>query len=152
MTERYVQTIFCDDIRHEINGKTSFIGVYSGDLFVKTFPVILPKLCLAVKVITPSSDPIQRMTLRVLKNKETIQEVDVSEQQLREVSQIYENDSVDKDGFQVQVSHFFLVFSPFQLDDPCTLRVPVITEAGELRGVGLRVKQAPTEQDEAAKK
>jgi hypothetical protein len=27
---RQVQTVFCDDIRHELGGKLSYIGVYSG--------------------------------------------------------------------------------------------------------------------------
>jgi hypothetical protein len=37
--ERHLQTIFCDDIRHELGGKLSYIGVYSGRLIVPDFPV-----------------------------------------------------------------------------------------------------------------
>lgn len=37
-------TIFCDDIRDEIGGKHSFIGTYSGRLFVHgDFPLAIPK-------------------------------------------------------------------------------------------------------------
>lgn len=38
-------TIFCDDIRHEVNGKTSLIGVYNGLLIVDEMPVFLPRIC-----------------------------------------------------------------------------------------------------------
>jgi hypothetical protein len=39
--DRHIQTVFCDDIRHEVGGKHSYIGVYSGKLFVPTFPATL---------------------------------------------------------------------------------------------------------------
>jgi hypothetical protein len=38
-------TIFCDDIRHEINGKVSLMGMYRGEMFVPDFPITLPKIC-----------------------------------------------------------------------------------------------------------
>lgn len=38
-------TIFCDDVRHELNGKVSLMGVYGGDMYVTDFPVTLPKIC-----------------------------------------------------------------------------------------------------------
>src|SRR4030095_11746465 len=42
-------TIFCDDIRQEVGGKFSYIGVYSGQMIIHgTCPVTLPKLCLAI--------------------------------------------------------------------------------------------------------
>lgn len=39
-----VQTIYCDDIRKEENGKLIFIGVYTGDLVPESFPAQL-SLC-----------------------------------------------------------------------------------------------------------
>jgi hypothetical protein len=53
MIARHVETLFCDDIRHEVGGKLSYIGVYSGGLFVRAFPVTLPKLCLAPSGSSP---------------------------------------------------------------------------------------------------
>jgi hypothetical protein len=42
-------TIFCDDIRQEVGGKFTYVGVYSGFMFVQgAFPVVLPKLCFAI--------------------------------------------------------------------------------------------------------
>ena len=37
-------TVFCDDIRYELDGKVSFMGVYQSVMFVQEeFPFVLPK-------------------------------------------------------------------------------------------------------------
>jgi hypothetical protein len=58
MIARHLQTIFCDDIRHEVGGKLSYIGVYSGRLLVPGFPLSLPKLCVAVRAVAPRAQPL----------------------------------------------------------------------------------------------
>jgi hypothetical protein len=46
--DAFGSTIFCDDIRTEVDGKYSFIGVYPGGLRVPTFPTVLPKFGIGV--------------------------------------------------------------------------------------------------------
>ncbi len=42
-------TIFCDDIRIEIEGKVTYVGSYVGSMLVKVpFPFTLPKFCFGV--------------------------------------------------------------------------------------------------------
>ena len=49
MTEAYGITIFCDDIRQEVFGKISLMGIYGSDLKIfSSLPSILPKLCMLV--------------------------------------------------------------------------------------------------------
>ena len=49
-------TVFCDDIRQEINGKHTLVGCYQGVMFVnREFPVILPRFAMRV-VYTERSD------------------------------------------------------------------------------------------------
>lgn len=59
----YGYTLFCDDIRYEINGKLTLAGVYASDMiFPNDFPVTLPKLCLRISYFErphESTDPIQ---------------------------------------------------------------------------------------------
>lgn len=143
MIARHVQTIFCDDIRHEMGGKVSYIGVYSGGLFVPSFPVILPKLCLSVKVVTSADEPLNTLTLRVLKDDETLQKIVLDERQLAAASESPEEMSDEDLVERIHVAQFMLVFSPLQLDGPCVLRVRVQTEDGELWGVALKVGKAP---------
>jgi len=43
-------TLLCDDIRQEMGGKLSFIGVYSKDIIFREIPTIYPKLCLGIVI------------------------------------------------------------------------------------------------------
>jgi hypothetical protein len=58
----YGYTIFCDDIRHEVSGKVSLIGVYAGALITAApMPLILPRLALRISYFErpgESSDPV----------------------------------------------------------------------------------------------
>jgi hypothetical protein len=142
MSDRHIETLFCDDIRHEVSGKLTFVGVYSSHLFVPKFPITLPKLCLAVKVISPGSQPLEALSLRIFRNDETLQKIDVDEQQLATASDSVDQIAESQREGAVQTAQFFLVFSPIQFDAPCTLVVRAQTESGELRGLSLQVQQA----------
>lgn len=143
MIPRHVEALFCDDIRHEIGGKLSYIGVYSGGLFVPVFPVTLPKLCLSVKVVTPADEPLRSLTLHVLKDEGILQEIAIDEGQLAAASDSAEDMTEEQRKERVQRAQFLLVFSPIQFDGPCTLKVRVQTEDGELCGMALKVDQLP---------
>jgi hypothetical protein len=147
MMTRHVETLFCDDIRHEVGGKLSFIGVYSGGLFVPAFPVTLSKLCLSVKIVTPAGEPLRVLNLRVMRDEEILQEIALNEEQLAAASDAAEEMTEEQRKERLQMAQFMLVFSPIQFEDACTLRVRVQTEDGELRGMALKVDQAPPPAD-----
>jgi hypothetical protein len=51
--------IFCDDIRLEADGKLTFVGCYLGEIYVTdSFPVVLPRLCVAVNYWQKQTDLI----------------------------------------------------------------------------------------------
>jgi hypothetical protein len=141
--DRQIQTVFCDDIRHELGGKLSYIGVYSGMLFVPTFPATLSKLCLAMNVLTPADRPFAKLTVRLLKDEDVLVEGTLDDAQLSAAVDVPTDDVMAKD--RILALQSIIVFSPFVLEGPCTLRVRAETEEGELRGLGLRVEQAPAE-------
>lgn len=147
MITRHVETLFCDDIRHEQGGKLSFIGVYSGGLLVSAFPVTLPKLCLIAKIVTPAEEPLHSLKLRVFKDDDVLQEIAVDEMQLAAASDSADDMTDEQREERVQMAQFMLVFSPIQFDGPCTLRVRVQTENGELRGIALKVNQIQPQAD-----
>lgn len=150
MIARHVETLFCDDIRHEINGKLSYIGVYSGTLFVPVFPVTLPKLCISVKIVTPVNEPLRSLTLRVLKDDEILQEIVFDKEQLVSASEVLVELSDEERRLRVQMPQFLLAFSPLHLDKACTLRVRALADHEELRGVGLIIDQISTAADSPA--
>ena len=51
--EPVAMTIFCDDVRNEIGGKFSYIGIYTGGMEVPAFPAALPKFAFVVNVVEP---------------------------------------------------------------------------------------------------
>ncbi|WP_192215323.1 DUF6941 family protein [Methylobacterium bullatum] len=58
--------LFCEDIRNEVGGSISLIGVYQSDLVVPALPMILPKFAIAITVVTnPLPGDIQRIKLEV---------------------------------------------------------------------------------------
>ena len=142
---RHVLTIFCDDIRHEVGGKLSYIGVYSGQMFVPSFPITLPKLCLSMSVITSADTPFRKLAMRLLKDDAVLAEAALDDTQLSNAVEAFAEVPEDERRDRVQLLQSMFVFSPFQLEGPCTLRVRIETESGELRGVGLRIGQAPAE-------
>ena len=138
---RHVQTIFCDDVRQEIGGKCSYIGVYGGEMFVPGFPVSLPKLCLVLRVNSPANEPFRSVKMRILRDEEMLAEGSINDAQLALAADGFAQSSKKaKKARDTSVQAMF-VFSPFSLDGPCTIHVWVDTEAGELRGPGLRVLQ-----------
>jgi hypothetical protein len=60
-------TIFCDDIRNEMGGKTSFVGVYENEMFIHgDFPCLLPKFGLGIRYMEKrGAYKSQPVTLRI---------------------------------------------------------------------------------------
>lgn len=66
MLNRYVFCQFCDDVRREIDGKYTLIGVYEGGLQVKgALPAKLPKLVIVCHAATPVDKPFTSLRLRI---------------------------------------------------------------------------------------
>lgn len=139
---RHIQIVFCDDIRHEIGGKLSYIGVYGERLIVSTLPATLPKLCLALKVVTPASQPFRQLSLEVLRDDEVIAQWPLDEAPLAEASEAVVETLVDDASHErAQSVNAMFVFSPFHIKGPCMLQVCAETESETLRSLALRIEQ-----------
>ena len=58
LREPFGLTIFCDDVRQEVGGKMSLIGVYGADIqFSVPFPLTVPKLSLVAYYNIDARDP-----------------------------------------------------------------------------------------------
>ncbi len=59
-------TLFCDDIRNELGGKKSFMGVYSQLIAAEGFPLLLPKFAFGITIIfEKDDDPPSQFLLRI---------------------------------------------------------------------------------------
>lgn len=142
MMNRHVSATYCDDVREEIGGKLSYMGVYGADMVVGGFPVTLPKFCVALRVVTPADQPFRAVKFQLFRDTDMLAEANMDESQL-EASQVLNGvpESDRKDMFLAVQG--MLVFAPLSLEAPCVFRIRVITESEELRGPGLRVLLAP---------
>lgn len=137
---RYLHAIYCDDVRLEVGNKQSLMGIYASDLLTNELPVVLPKLCIVVNLITSIENPFKKLTVKILRDDEVLIEAPITDEQLNEPqSNIIENGDKDNPHRRIGMN-FTLILSPFVIDKECTLRVRAETESGELKGAGLRIK------------
>lgn len=142
--QRHLQTIFCDDIRHETSGKLTLVGMYSDSLFVPQLPVTLPRVCLVARLISSLKQPARSVKLRVYKGTDLIQELMAQEADLAAMLRNVPAYEAAGSSDRVQVVQFLVEFAPFQINGPCLLRVHAETEDGLHEGASLSISQTPT--------
>ena len=138
----FLSTTFCDDVRQEVGGKLSLIGVYNAVMYVPQFPVTLPKLWVLATYFMPQEEPPKDLKVRILKNTEPLADLDATPEYLQQLANLSEPVVTMPEGTQrVITSHMHVCFSPLVLDGPCMLRVVAITDKGDARGLGLQIQQ-----------
>ena len=143
MPPQHLQTLFCDDIRHETSGKLTLVGVYSDALIVPELPATLPRLCLVARLIAPLAQPPRSVTLRVFKDDQLVQEVAARKEDLADMLRAAAHYPAQTRSERVQIVQFLVEFSPFQLDRPGLLRVHAETDLGRLEGAPLQISTTP---------
>ena len=73
-------TIFCDDIRHEVTGKLSLIGVYES--IASGTPIVIPQLCMITKVRLKQSELPFLLSLKIIFEDEEFSEEIIQEMEL----------------------------------------------------------------------
>ena len=139
-SSRHVEVIYCDDIRQEVGNKFSYMGVYSGELNVTSAPVLLPKLCILVKVGTEIVDPFEALEVRIVKVKGD------EETELLSTGPIPQPAEVPprlEHGSTRLIAQMAFMLAPFQIDEETLIRIKAITEREELLGMGLRIRIVP---------
>lgn len=137
--------IFCDDIRDEIGGKKSYIGVYSLAMFIHDpFPVVVPKFGIAISifqkrsifnpnatllVFLPGDEETPSYTIEIEENApgESLKQVDATADELREPSRLVRMNA----GF---------VLTPLSLKAEGSIRIRVLTGGRTVRLGRLNVR------------
>jgi hypothetical protein len=140
----YLTTTFSDDVRQEVGGKQSLIGVYSGVMFVPEFPITIPKLWLTTNLVVPVEQTPKSMRVRVTRNDDMMVELDATPEYLDALRNAKALDIPSpQDAVRVVSAQAQVCFNAVSLEGPCVLRVIAITDSGEYRGLGLQVQKAP---------
>lgn len=137
--ERYAHAVYCDDIREEISGKISLIGVYSDTLFSPKFPTFMPKLCAVVYARTDEEHPFNGITFTAKYNDTTLGSLEISKEQLDQDAA--QNASTGAGGSYIVKAQ--MIFTPVQLDKPGELSISILSEGVEIPCLPLRVDKIP---------
>jgi len=138
---RHLEVIYCDDIRDEVGNKFSYMGIYTQDLTVPNAPLLLPKLCIAVKAVTDIGDPFESLEVRIVKIKGD-EETELLSTGPFPMPPLADLPKLDNDSTCIFAQMYFML-TPFQIDDETIIRVKANTEREELRGAALRIRIVP---------
>lgn len=141
MAKRALFATYCDDIRHEVNGKLSLIGCYAGEMYVPSFPVTLPRLCVHFTLTTPNVEPFEGpLTVSVLQNDALLAKMELDASWGRRVAE------EPKPGRETLAFVGGTEISPITFEGPATMRI--IAEAGgeTLHGPKLWVSERPQQE------
>jgi hypothetical protein len=146
MEDIFVTALYCDDIRQEMGGKLSFMGVYNSALVVPQFPATVPKLCVQVTVRIPLETKANNLTVRVLLNEQQVAEVAVPEGELSKALSSELNLDSPLENRQITVA-LAVQFAPLQLEQHGLMRVRAIVDGRELKANALVIR-LPTEAEQ----
>jgi hypothetical protein len=136
----YGHVVFCDDVRREIDGKLTLVGVYNGNLTVfGGFPAVLPRLCVVTWLNGPLADLMTctKITLAGAPLGDARPELDLGEK--------LKPSFASKDVARRQLTAI-LPLAPCTLHEAGAIAVNAETENGMLIIGKLEVTVAPTEE------
>lgn len=137
---RFMTAIFCDDIRKEEGNKLSYMGIYNSGLRAPTFPLVLPKLCVAMSLhCQGSGHSPTSLTFTLHRDDELLGEVPVN---LTQAGQAVGTNQplLDDQNF---VTTAVLQFFPLLIQAPCKLKARAMCDGQLMRGGVLAVELAP---------
>lgn len=138
MNDRFVHTLWCDDIRQEVGNKPSFMGVYTGNIVLPQLPTVLPRLFLWITINASKKRPVKTLALTVERDDGTpLVEVP-------ETPAPIDAAQPPREGATRQLAMFAFNVGPVEIPSGCKyFNVRVKTEAGELEGSKLWVDVNP---------
>ena len=156
-TEPFAWSIFCDDIRQEIGGKPSFMGVYYGAMYVPQFPIMLPKFCVNVTFYEPKNMVEVRVSPVIIKvfmpndaedTPSLTGEVPASKEM---ISRLPPSELPIEEGVpQLAIVNAMFIQSPFVVQEPGRVRVRCEYPDGIILRAGtLRVERQPGQPTDA---
>lgn len=130
MPESYGITLFCEDIRFELGGKVSYMGIFGQDMTLAAAkPALLPKMAFAIHLSIPSSLSRARVRIAVRQETKGHPTIDLAgvEGEFERPPEIPADDGV----FTYLTFHLAAV--PFHIVDDCELAVRAYVDDREVK-------------------
>lgn len=130
----YLFCLYAEDVRQEITGQTSIIGVFQGGLRVNTVPAHLPKLAIVANLRMPSANAPTSVKLEVHRDGEILQTIEPPAEFLESVTK--QKGAGFDDGYTMQ---FVVGFAGFPVPAAGQLEVRATVDGTVLRGNALEL-------------
>jgi hypothetical protein len=142
-------TVFCDDIRPEMGGKYSLMGVYQGVMYIHgQFPFTLPKFGLMVKYIERAGESSHPLTIKVFLpgDSDDVPSIagEISIDELRKIRAASVQASNESDGVKYSSLTTYLFFAPLVLNREGLIRVRAFCGDDVIKMGALKIERAPT--------
>lgn len=138
MSDRYVHTIWCDDIRQEVGNKPSFMGVYSDGIVLPSLPVVIPRLCVYSWIATPIEKPFHSLALKVIRDDGNVLV------ELPKIDNVDETIRVRREGAERIIVMAGINMGQVEIPESCKfLTVRVETDSETLEGSKLHIDINP---------
>jgi hypothetical protein len=144
MNRNSISAIYCDDIRSELGGKVSLMGVYSGDMFFRELPGVLPKLCAHVLLRLPfSRPPKQQIRISLVMDGKAIAEAVMDEVALA-ATPLPPPDKATPAKDRTLLLAVNLIVPPMGIPHETKIFLEAIVDGRELIGNGLKIRTLST--------
>lgn len=147
-------TTFCDDVRQEVGGKRSEIGIYSADLIVGgNLPTNLPKLCCVISFRMREADMfdlVGDLLFRVIFVEDADDEDGTTLAEMKiNIEQTASGDAAklkadDKSGV-ITEANVIMTMTPFAIRSEGWLKARAVTETKMWKLGALRITSQPVE-------
>lgn len=134
---RYTYNIICEDVRQELHGKTSLMGVYPGAIYFPNFPAMIPKLCILINIVTAADKPFKNVSIRGTHAGEELFVMVLDEEVIAKSSKPSTN-FTDKRFFKMQAMAK-LSFVVFEAAEP--LVIDVVADGEVIPSPSLAIRQ-----------
>jgi hypothetical protein len=144
-------TLFCDDIRNEVGGKTTYVGVYQANLFIHgPLPFVMPKLALSMTLTQRQSKLVTKgVFFRIYlpgdsEDEPASIEIEIPEDGFGPALDRPDTMTVEgKEAPSFNTSMFNTVFSPIQFRAEGAIRVRAVLGDNYVKLGSLLVQRAP---------
>ena len=131
--------LYAEDMRQEVSGQTSFIGVFQGGLRVAAVPAHIPKLAVIANLWLPSTTVPQSIKLEVLRGQEVLQTIEPPDDFLKSVDA--QKSASRKNGYTMQ---FVVGFVGFPVHEEGLLEVRATVDSAVVWGNALEITVGAT--------
>jgi hypothetical protein len=130
----YLFCLYAEDVRQEMTGQMSIIGVFQGGLRIPSVPAHLPKLAIIANLRMPSDKAPNSVKLEVHRDGEVLQTIDPPSEFFQTITQL--PDQGMEEGYTMQ---FIVGFSGLTVSAGGKLEVRATVDGLTLHGNSLAI-------------